>query len=193
MRHGYGDSTIWFWQVLTARRHRRHNWLKQPSSLDVYNGMQHGNTKWIPSEYQVNLIGCAEHAFNKVSFSTLLQAFLDDEIHDSRSELKGEHSNSSIYTMQSLPKEITCRMLDHISGSLEMVNVYWWDMSIAFLAHVWLEMDTEAGALSMHVCQWLWYVLCVWCMITYTDKNVPTAGAPYTALCHILWKVFYFL
>ena len=47
----------------------------------------------------------AAHAFNKVSFSTLLQAFLDDEIYDSRvygatsltaATGAGEHLNSSI-------------------------------------------------------------------------------------------------
>ena len=77
---------------------------------------------------------------------------------------------------------------------MEMVNVYCWDMSIAFLAHVWMEMVTEADALSMHV-----YVSdsdvcfvsdifipCMQITYMYTDKNVLTAGAPYTALCHIL-------
>ena len=48
----------------------------------------------------------AAHAFNKVSFSTLLQAFLDDEIHDSRAHVH-------------VPPEHTCVRITRVSNMLK--------------------------------------------------------------------------
>ena len=102
-------------------------------------------------------------------------------------------------------KLLAGRMLDHISGTC--LGAWKWSTYIVgtCLSHFWHMFGWKRSQELMlyHACMYVsdsdvcfvsniftpcyMQITCI-----YTDKNVLTAGAPYTASCHILWKLFYF-